>query len=317
MYALQMLFSQHEHPVFISPVYGCLITKEQHDFRAYPYVPSLKRVRWFPGLRDLEAGEYPSSFNVVPILALDTATFAQIIHTGGNETHLGLCKKLIEFDPASGVNVKLLRHQPRLAVIGGTTEVPPAWLEGYCTSKALCVHHGADIPTTSSDPQCLGCGLAVYADCGYFRRNAGNKWEAVTCFMCLKQNGGALPAITDHTHSKQKADESKADKSKVKQKPDRSSLEESSKTKTDASKADKRSKPKTKESEADKDNSDKNCLQDDPRRVGPSDFTLGQRPSGFSSVTPPHSTTPAICDFLRREDELMTELMNHKRSTSY
>jgi hypothetical protein len=24
----------------------------------------------------------------------------------------------------------------------------------------------------------------------------------------------------------------------------------------------------------------------------------------------------AICDFLRREDELMTELMNHKRSTS-
>jgi hypothetical protein len=25
----------------------------------------------------------------------------------------------------------------------------------------------------------------------------------------------------------------------------------------------------------------------------------------------------AICNFLRREDELMTELMNHKRSTSY
>jgi hypothetical protein len=72
-----MLFSQHEHPVFISPVYGCLIKKEQHDFRAYPHVPSLKRVQWFSGLRDLEAGEYPSSFTVVPILALDTATFAQ------------------------------------------------------------------------------------------------------------------------------------------------------------------------------------------------------------------------------------------------
>jgi hypothetical protein len=25
----------------------------------------------------------------------------------------------------------------------------------------------------------------------------------------------------------------------------------------------------------------------------------------------------AICDFLRREDELMTELLNQKRSTSY
>jgi hypothetical protein len=28
------------------------------------------------------------------------------------------------------------------------------------------------------------------------------------------------------------------------------------------------------------------------------------------------ATPYAICDFLRREDELMTELMNHKRSTS-
>jgi hypothetical protein len=186
----------------------------------------------------------------------------------------------------------LWRRQPRLVVIGGATEVPPGWLEGYCASKALCVQHGADTPTTSSDPQCPGCGLAVHADCGYFRRNAGNKWEAVTCFMCFKQYGGALPALTDHTHSKQKADESKADKSKVKQKPDRSSLEESSKTKADASKADKRSKPKTNKREADNDNSDENCLQEDPRRVGPSNFTRGQRPSGFSSVKPSHSTTP-------------------------
>jgi hypothetical protein len=143
-----MLFSQHEHPVFISPVYGCLITKEQHDFRAYPHVPSFKSVQKFPGLRDLEAGEYPSSFTVVPILALDTATFAQITYTGRNETHLGLCKKLIEFDPASWVNVKLLRGEPSLVVTGGATEVPPAWLEGYCASKALCVHHEADTPTT-------------------------------------------------------------------------------------------------------------------------------------------------------------------------
>ncbi len=272
MYALQMLFSQHEHPVFISPVYGCLITKEQHDFRAYPHVPSFKSVQWFPGLRDLDTGKSPVSFTVVPILALDTATFAPISYTGGKETHLGLCKNLIEFDPASWVNVKLLRGQPSLVVTGGATEVPPAWLEDYCASKALCVHHGADTPTTASDPQCPGCGLAVHADCGYYRRNTGNKWEAVTCFMCFKQNGEALPAITDHTQSKQKADKSKADKSKVKQKPDRSSLKESAKTKADASKADKHSKPKAKESEADK---------DDPRRVGPSDFTRGQRPSGF------------------------------------
>jgi hypothetical protein len=96
--------------------------------------------------------------------------------------------------------------------------------------------------------------LAVHADCGYFRRNAKNKWEAVTCFMCFKEDGGALPALTNHTHSRQKADKSKADKSKVKQKSDGSSLEESFKTKGDASKADKRSKPKANESEADNNN---------------------------------------------------------------
>jgi hypothetical protein len=50
----------------------------------------------------LEAGEYPFSFTGVPILALDTATFAQIIYTDRNQTHLGLCKKLIEFNPESG-----------------------------------------------------------------------------------------------------------------------------------------------------------------------------------------------------------------------
>jgi hypothetical protein len=212
---------------------------------------------------------------------------------GRNRTHRGLCKKLIEFNPESGVNVKLLRRQPRLFVIGGATGVFPGWLVGYCASKALCVQHGADTGTTSSDPQCPGCGLAVYADCGYFRRNANNKWEAVTCFMCFKEYGGALPALTNHTQSKQKADESKANKSKVKQKPDGCLFwKESSKTKADASKADKRSKPKVNKSEADNNNSDKNCLKEDPRRVGPSNFTRGQRPSGFSSVIPFHSTTP-------------------------
>jgi hypothetical protein len=153
MYALQMLFSQHEHSVFISPVYGCLIEKDQHDFQAFRHVPSWKRGQWFPGLRDFEAGEYPSSFTVVPILALDTGTFAQIIYTGRNENHRGLRKKLLEFNPeSSGESVKLLRRQLRIVVIGGATEVAPGLLEGYCASKALCVHHGADTPTTSSNP---------------------------------------------------------------------------------------------------------------------------------------------------------------------
>jgi hypothetical protein len=206
------LFSQHEHPVFISPVYGCLIEKDKDDLQVYPHLPSLKRVQWFPGLRDLRADEYPSSFTVVPILALSTATFAQIIYRGRNETHLGLCKKLIEFDPESGESVTFFRRQPRLIVIGGEAEVPPGWLDGYCASKALCVHHGADTPTTSSDPQCPGCRLAFHAEFDYFRRNANNKWESVTCFMCFKNYGRVMRSVTDHTHSKQKADKSKADK---------------------------------------------------------------------------------------------------------
>jgi hypothetical protein len=110
--------------------------------------------------------------------------------------------------------------------------------------------------------------------------------------MCFKHYGGALRAVTDHTHSKQKADESKADKSQVKQKPDGSSPEETSKPKAGESEAEKRSKPKANESEADNDNSDENRLHEDRRRVGSSDFTRGQRPSGFSSVIKSHSTTP-------------------------
>jgi ribosomal protein L35 len=49
---------------------------------------------------------------------------------------------------------------------------------------------------------------------------------------------------------------------------------------------------KANESEADNNNSNENGLHEDPRRVGPSNFTRGQRPSGFSSVIKSHSTTP-------------------------
>jgi hypothetical protein len=37
----------------------------------------------------------------------------------------------------------------------------------------------------------------------------------------------------------------------------------------------------------------------------------------LKETSAPFMGVSAICDFLRREDELMTELMNHKRSTSY
>jgi hypothetical protein len=186
IYALQMLFSQEEHPVFISPVYGCLIAKDKDDLQAYPHVPSLKRVQCFPGFRDLEPDEYPSSFTVVPILALDTATSGQILYAGRKEAHLDFCKKLIEFDPESGESVSSFLRQFRLIVIRGErTDVPAGWLDGYRASKALCVHHGAETPTTLSDRRCPGCGLAVHAQCGYFRRNADNNWELVTCFICF------------------------------------------------------------------------------------------------------------------------------------
>jgi hypothetical protein len=123
-----MLFSQHEHPVFISPVYGCLIEKDKDDRQAYPHDPSLERVQWFSGLRDLEPDYYPSSLNVVPILALDTATFGQILYMGCNDSHLNLCKKLIEFDPESGESVSSFRRHSMLVVIGGErTEVQAGW----------------------------------------------------------------------------------------------------------------------------------------------------------------------------------------------
>jgi hypothetical protein len=138
--------------------------------------------------------------------------------------------------------------------------------------------------------------------------------------MCVKHYGRALRAVTNHTHSKQKADESKADKSPVKQKPDGSSPEESSKPKADESEADKRSKPKADESEVDNDNSDENRLHEDPRRVGPSDFTHGQRPSGFSSVIKSHSTTPPKSltpSQLKKEQRYDKALDNQNPSNMY
>jgi hypothetical protein len=196
--------------------------KDKDDFQVYPHVPSLKRVQWFPLLRDLEPDEYPSSFTVVSILALDTATVRKILHMGCKETHLDLCKKLIEFDPESGQSVSSFRRQSTIIVIGGERiDVPAGWLDGYCVSKALCVHHGADTPTTLSNRRCPGCGVAVHAECGYFRRNADNNWESVTCFICFKRYGRALRAVTHHTYFKQKADESEADKSSVNDNPDK------------------------------------------------------------------------------------------------
>jgi hypothetical protein len=74
--------------------------------------------------------------------------------------------------------------------------------------------------------------------------------------------------------------------------------DESSKPKADEREAEnssvneESSKPKADESKADNDNSDENRLHEDPHRVGPSDFTRGQQPSGLSSVIKSHSTTP-------------------------
>jgi hypothetical protein len=46
-------------------------------------------------------------------------------------------------------------------------------------------------------------------------------------------------------------------------------------------------------------------------------YLIQKKGDGSESVYKNIGYSTAICDFLRREDELMTELMNHKRSTSY
>jgi hypothetical protein len=67
---------------------------------------------------------------------------------------------------------------------------------------------------------------------------------------------------------------------------------QSNRSLTEESEAEKRSKLKADKSEADNDNPDENCLHEDPRWVGPSDFTGGQQPSSLSSVIKSHSTRP-------------------------
>jgi hypothetical protein len=146
IYALQMMFSQHEHPAFFSPVYGCLIQRPDPLLQA----PPLLRVQWFPGgLRDYEPKDYPSSFTVVPILALNAVTFGLLSHSGGNDSHLDICQELIDFDPDLLKNVNSFSRQPILGVIGGDgTGVPATWVAGYCEFKALCVHHGSKTPAS-------------------------------------------------------------------------------------------------------------------------------------------------------------------------
>jgi hypothetical protein len=50
--------------------------------------------------------------------------------------------------------------------------------------------------------------------------------------------------------------------------------------------------------------------------LAPFPFTVPLWSPWLFQPSPNPNPSSAICDFLRREDELMTELMNHKRSTS-
>jgi hypothetical protein len=105
IYALQMMFSEHEYYVYFSPVYGCLIEQPDEILRAYPQVPPLLRAKAFQGLSDYELLDLPSSFTIVPIFALNTLTFGVLSHSGGNNSHLEICQELTGFDPDSGKNV--------------------------------------------------------------------------------------------------------------------------------------------------------------------------------------------------------------------
>lgn len=93
----QLLFAKQDPPVFIAPVYGCIYQHSKQLSRAFPLVPSLLAVRSFYGtstsLQDL-----PISFTVVPILALETSTFAPLSYHGGDVSSVDPCQVLVDFD---------------------------------------------------------------------------------------------------------------------------------------------------------------------------------------------------------------------------
>jgi hypothetical protein len=152
-------------------------------------------------------------------------------------------------------------------------------------------HHREDTPTTSSDPQCPGYWLVVHDECDYFDAmptTNGSPLLALCVLNITEERCVLLPTILTPSRRLTKARWTKVQSNRSLPEVCRKKVLSQRLTKA---RTEKRSKPKANESEADNNNSDKNRLHEDPHQSGPSNFTRGQGPSGFSSVIESHSTT--------------------------
>jgi hypothetical protein len=76
IYALQILFSQHEEPVYFCPVYRSVNGPINNLNTAHPQVPLLvSRLKHFQGVSDNRLATLNPLFTVVPIIALPPTAF--------------------------------------------------------------------------------------------------------------------------------------------------------------------------------------------------------------------------------------------------
>jgi hypothetical protein len=95
LYALQLLFSEHESPVYFAPVYGRVVTTQGQRCGASPEVPK------FDAMMSFEAATLvgdktapPPSFTVVPLHALTWYKFGFFSNPSFENSHESLCEQI-------------------------------------------------------------------------------------------------------------------------------------------------------------------------------------------------------------------------------
>lgn len=206
IYALQILFSQHEEPVYFCPVYGSVTTLMNNSHTAHPQLPLLSRLKHFQGVSDARMTTLKPLFTVVPIFALTATAFGYLAKDSTGSIVVSddvMCKRLGTYNRENRLEtmgITEFRLQSVLRVVGGdANKLSKQFIEGHCASKGLCIHKNVgDPPAELTLRQCPGCGLAVHEQCGYTYHDVSPiLLHRTTCLMCFDKFGRALKGKED------------------------------------------------------------------------------------------------------------------------
>jgi hypothetical protein len=135
---------------------------------------------------------------MVPILALETSTFAPLAHHGSDVLSENCCQVLIGFDAKVNGICSLFRREKILQVNGGPgRNLLKTHKKGYFSSLGTCVLHSLDTPALLADHRCPGSGLHLHTGCGYVNHRVDELRYSHTCVCCFKRHGRALLGSKD------------------------------------------------------------------------------------------------------------------------